>query len=254
MTIVSIAQKVLRTVEHNSPLIMTGLAVAGTVSTAVLAAKGAFEASSIIKQEENKHQVLWIQLPFKERFLLTWQLYIPAAGMGAITVACIVGAQSINSRRQAALVSGFTLVETAFKEYSEKVADKLGESTDQKIRDDIAKDRVHATEGQNNQVILVDGSVLCFDSFTGRYFQSNMESLRKAQNDINLQCINDMYASQNEFYSKIGLGRTDVGEAVGWSTENVLELVFSTVLTDEGKPCLVLGYRRQPSGNFYKVW
>lgn len=238
----------------HSPLILTGVAVTGVATTTVLAVRATFRAAFIAddilsvggagktKQEE-----------YIDVVKATWPLYIPTAMVGAATIACIIGANTISSKRQAALIGAYSITETAFREYRDKVVDQIGKNQEQKVRDNIAQDRVK-NDPVKEVIITGNGDVLCYDTYTGRYFQSNIETLRKAQNDINLQCIHDMHASQNEFYRKIGLPPVANGDEVGWNTDNALDLRFSTVLTEDGKPCLTISYAKNPDPKYYKIW
>lgn len=252
MTLEQVGRKLAKTLGDNSPHILTGLAVAGVVSTAVLTARAAHEGALIINKEETRGQFLE-RKSFKERFLLTWDLYIPPVLVGGVTIACVICANSISTKRNTALMAAYSLSEYSFKEFREKAAEVVGKNKVDKIHDEVQQDRVTATEG-SEVVILSTGNVLCFDALTGRYFESNVEALRKAQNDINLQCINSMYASQNDFYRKIGLPPVEIGEELGWTTDNEMEIQFTSVLTPDNKPCLALNYYSQPIRNFHKVW
>jgi len=71
---------------------------------------------------------------------------------------------------------------------------------------------------------------------------------------VNLLCINEMSASQNDFYRRIGLPCVETGEQVGWNTDHPMELQFSSVLTDDNKPCLAINYYRAPKAGYYKIW
>lgn len=241
-----------------SPTILTGLSVSGLLATVVLAVKATPEASRRIQKltddMEDEYQAGGPEpLLIKNLDILkiNWDLYIPAAIVGATTTLCILSANSIHTRRNAALISLYTLTERAYGEYKEKVVHTLGENKEARIRDAVAQDKVTAA-GPSTVVIGV-GNVPCFDTFTGRYFESTVETIRKAENDINRQCINDMYASQNDFYRLIGLPSVKVGDDVGWTTENVLEVQFSAVL-DDGKPVMALDYRKAPKTGFHRVW
>lgn len=239
------------TLSRNSPAILSGLAVAGVVGTVILAVKATPEAVRRIEtylDEKNES-------PDPKAILqLTWKLYIPAAAVGSVTVACIIGANSISSRRQAALMSLYTLTDTAFSDYKEKAVELLGTKAEQKIADAAAEEPFKRKDGNTEVIIASGGEVLCYDTFTGRYFKSDIETLRKAMNDINMQCINDMYASQNDFYGMIGLPYADSGNHFGWNTDHPMELVFTSILSDEGKPCLCVGYRKDPIATYHRIW
>jgi len=183
---------------------------------------------------------------------LTWKLYVPTVGTGVLTVACIIGANRIGTRRAAAMAAAYSLSEKAFVEYRDKVIEKIGETKEQKVHDAIAQDRVDANPVSSREVIITGGGdVLCHDSITGRYFESNVETLRKAQNDINYKILASNYATLHEFYSLIGLPSTLYSSEVGWNNDNMLELEFTTVLSEEGKPCLSVNYKTYPIRGYY---
>ena len=85
---------------------------------------------------------------------LTWRYYVPTAIMGGLTIACIIGANSINLRRNAALAGAYSLTEAALKEYQAKVIETIGDKKEQAIRDDIAKDRVKEHPLGEREVII----------------------------------------------------------------------------------------------------
>ena len=248
-----------RYLDYNSTSILTGLSLAGVVSTAYFAALGGMDAIRKIEDRDLYNSItfeegdVYVQT-LKDKALLTWKCYIPAAVSGVSTLAFIGVGHKISSKRTAALATAYSLTEMAFNEYKAKVVETLGEKKAVDIRDRVAEDRVNRTAKASSEVMVVgDGEVLCFESFTGRYFKSSMEALRKAQNDINSQIINEGYASLNEFFNAVGIPYSGVGEELGWSTDEMLDLQFTSVLNQEGKPCLSVGYSRLPAKNYYKM-
>lgn len=233
----------------NSPVILTSIGVVGTISTALLSGQASFKAAEIIADERyvrnQEGETPW--LTKREMFDLTWSLYLPALGMGIMTISCIVAANRIGMRRAAALASAYALSEKAFVEYKEKVLEKIGDTKEQKVRDEIAQERVNQNPVSTKEIIITgSGDVLCYDSITGRYFNGNVEALRRVQNDINAQIIESMYASLYEFYNLVGLPTTEYSYEVGWNIDNKLELEFSTVLSEDGRPCVSVGYHIWP--------
>ncbi len=69
-----------------------------------------------------------------------------------------------------------------------------------------------------------------------------METLRKAQNDVNARVVNDMYVTLDEFYDIVGLSHTSNSNNLGWDSTKLMELLFSTVLGEGGEPCLAFEY------------
>ncbi len=246
---ISKAMKVVgKALADNSPKILTGMAVTGVITTAIFTGKAAYKTAQYVAELEE-------ELTPREIAREVYKDYIPAVAMGAVTIACVIGANSIHTRRQAALMSAYSLTETAFREYKDKVVEEIGKGREQKVYDDIAQERVATTHPTAQEVFIAgEGGVLCLDMFSGRYFRNDMQTIRAAVNDINYTLNNDAYASLNDFWRLIGLPATDVGEELGWTHEELMELVYTTALTPEDKPCLAIQFRKQPKTNYYKLW
>jgi hypothetical protein len=244
MQITALAKQTEKLVVDNSPVILTIVGVAGTISTAVLSARAGSKARAILSEES----------PFletKEKVQLVWKEFIPPVGVATITVVAIIGANRIGQRRAAALAVAYSLSEQAFTEYKDKVKERLTGPKEQAIKDEVAQDRV--TKAGVSEVVIVNGNVLCHEAFTGRYFQSSMEELKKAQNDVNYMINNNYYASLTDLYDKIGLERTSFSDEVGWNCDKLLELEFSTTLSPDGRPCISVDYTVVPVRDYFRV-
>ena len=241
-------------VQDNTPAILTAFGVAGVGTTAYFTHKAALKSAETIIQYKSEKPDDYIYTA-KEIAELCWRFYIPPVLMGVATVSCVLGAQVVSSRRQAALIGAYSLTERAFNEYREKVIQTMGDKKELAVREEIAKDRIASDPADDKMIVISGASVLCYDILSGRYFQSDIETLRRAQNDINEQCINNMYASLNEFYAKVGLPTIPMGETMGWNTDNMLELNFSYIGSEDGRPTLAVDFRNQPKMEYYKnVW
>jgi hypothetical protein len=250
VTLIDLTKKVEKLLIDNSPTVLTVLGVTGTVTTAYLTGRAGFRAAELLTDECYARQA---PVPTKECVALTWKLYIPAATVGTVTVASIIMANRIGARRAAALAAAYTLSEKAFVEYREKIADAMGHRKEQIARDEIAQDRVRANPVDNSQLMMVGtNEVLCYDMFTGRYFNSSMERLKAAQNDINYAILNDGYAALSDFYTLVGLPNTASSEEVGWTLDKLLELRFSSVLSEHNQPCLAVDFAVAPVRNYHK--
>lgn len=255
------AQKILG---DNSPQILTALAVAGTITTAYFAGTASFKAAEILADEEMSREVKR-QAPHmtdvapmtkREKFDLVWKLYIPAVTSATTTIACIVGSNRIGMRRTAALTAAYTLSEIRYDEYRQKIVEKMGVKKEQDARDEIAQSRIMANpprEDFDGQIHPGSGKVLCHDAYSGRYFASSMELLRKAENDIAKQIWADGSASLSNFYNNVGLPQTSVSDEMGWNHEEPLVLGFSSVLTPDNKPCLSYDFQVTPVRDFWRV-
>lgn len=232
--------------KKHSPEILTGIGIAGMITTTIMAVRATPKALILIDEKETELETE--KLPPKELILTTWKCYIPATAIGTISVLCLIGASSVNLRRRAALATAYTLSESALKEYQEKVVETIGEKKEQSIRDEVAKDRIDKKPASNCEVFITEkGNTLCFDAVSGRYFKSDIDKIKKAENELNRRMRDEMYISLNEFYYEIGLDGISIGDELGWNIDNgYIELQFSSQLADDGTPCLVLGYLVEP--------
>lgn len=243
--------------EDNSPLILTSVGIVGTVVTAYLTGRASFKAAQILDDQET----LAIQedlppLEPKEKAKLVWKLYIPATSSAIFTIAAITLANRIGTRRAAALAAAYVVSEKAFDEYREKIVEKLGSKKEKEARVEMAQDRVNRQPPPSTAVVLAgEGSVMCMENFTGRYWLCDMETLRAAQNSINAQILSDSYASLSDFYRQVGLSSTGSSDEFGWDVDRLLELSFSAVLAPAtNKPVMVVDYRIIPVRDFYKSY
>lgn len=252
-----------RYISDNAPAILTGIAVAGVISTGIMAARAGGEARIII---ENENMVRSTELnedgtfrddvapvTAKEAFFLTWRPFVPAAIMGAATISCIVGANSINLGRQAALVSAVTLGEKAISQYQEKVLETVGEKKEQAIRDEVAKaDLVANPVSENKIVVMGNGDQLCRDMLSGRYFESDIETIRRVQNDLNGEILQGDHPSLNEFYQAVGLEPIELGNTLGWNESHQLDIIYSSLIADNNRACITIQFRTHPVPEYYR--
>lgn len=248
MTLSSLLSNAAKMISTHSPVILTAISITGTVTTAVLAGKASFEASEMLRREPPNQ-------PFKDKAKIVWTLYIPAVGTGAITIGCMLGATHIGTKRAAAMAAFASLSEKALVEYKDKVAERIGASQEEKLRGEIAQERLDRNPVSSQSVIVTDtGTALCYDSITGRYFQSSVQALRSAENKLNHILNHNMYASLNEFFELIGLPPTPYAGEIGWNANELLELRFATVLSDDGRPCISLEYAVWPVRKYTSTW
>lgn len=231
----------------NSPSICTAIGVVGTVATAYLTGKATVQAVRILERER-------LELDNIGKVQKVWTCYIPPVSAGVLTIAAIVGANRIGSRRAAAVAAAYAISEKAFTEYKDKVVEKVGAKKEQAVRDEIAQDRIDRQPVGKQEVIVTGaGDVLCCDAMSGRYFRSSVETLRKAMNDTNYQILSDNYASLTDFYSRIGLAQTTLSDEVGWNVDRLMELQFSTAMAEHDQPCIYMDYAIVPIRDYYRV-
>lgn len=246
---------------ENSPALLTGVGVAGTIATAYLTGRATFKAAEIIGREQNAltlaarletEDAIPPKLTKIDQVKLVWPHYILPASTGLMTVTAIIAAHKVSASRLAAMTMAAGVSERALQQYKEKVIEKLGERQDQKIRDEVAQDNVTRNPPNHEIVFAGTGEVICFDSLTGRYFQSTMEDIKRAENRLNREILHYNSASLTYFYDEIGLQPTDYTDSVGWSDH--VEVQFSTTLTPKNQPCIVITFSRNPVPDYDRNW
>lgn len=251
-------QKILKSsgalLQEKSPVILSGIAIAGVVTTSYLAVTATPKALWILdcKRDEimggqTAEEVEFPAFSLKERIQYAWRPYVPAFISGVATVSAIALAQSINNRRLAALAGLYTISEKALTEYRDKIVDTLGEPKEEKIRTEIAEDHIRKNPPKDESLIMLnDGEQLCYDDLTGRYFKSNINDIKAAQNNANALIISDGFLTLNEFNDFLGLKYVGMGDEVGWSENHMIDIFFSSHLTADGRPCLSVEHRVRP--------
>jgi len=248
--------KLGNTLSKNSPAILTTAAVGGLIGTAILAVKATPKAMSLLEFEDDRYDYLEGSPRFeqitdaftkKEIIQICYEPYLPAIAMGVVTIVCIIGANTVNNRRNAALASLYSVADTSLREYRHKVRQKFGDAKATDVRDEIEQDRINKNPPNKEQIVYTgQGDVLCKDSYSGRYFMNNIEHIRRTENDLNKDLWGEDFIALNDYYSRVGLDLLENGEEIGWSlATGMIEFTFSSLLHD-GKPVLVINYDIEP--------
>ncbi len=239
----------------HSPEILTGIGIAGMVTSTVLAVKATPKALVLLEEARtNEDGTLGDKLTIVETVKVAWKPYVPAVAVGIASISCIIGASRVNYKRNTALATAYALSERTLINYRDKVVETLGEKKEKEVRDKISQDEINKKPISSSQVIITPkGNTLFMDSITGRYFRSDLDSIKKAVIELNMEISHQNYISLNEFYSNIGLDRISNGDNLGWNIDNgYVEIDYSTCLADNDEPCIVIDYISQPKYDFDK--
>lgn len=235
---------------RNSSTILTCVGALGVIATSVMAVKATPKALILLEEAKeekgedlNKFEVVKVAAP----------VYIPSAVIGASTIACIFGANMLNKRNQAALMSAYALLDSSYRDYKNKTEELYGEEADLKIREEIAKGKYDEID-----ISVGNGKQLFFDEYSGRYFESSMEDVIRAEYELNKILSNDYGVFLNEFYELLGLETTDYGNYLGWSSFELVETYWSSwvdfehtkVIMEDGLECTIITMLMEPTFDF----
>lgn len=254
------------TVKH-SPEILTGIGIAGMVTTVVFAVRATPKALELIEEEKrrqnyevrksaNNNYSPITSLKPMEVIKVSWKSYIPTVVLGSMSIACIIGASSVHARRITAISTAYKLSETALTEYKEKVVETIGEKKEQGIRDKVNQERVDKNPVNNSQIIVTGaGNTLFHDVVSNNYFESDIQTVREIINDLNERMLSENYISLSEFLDEFGLNHTNKSDEIGWNLfrDGQIKIDFGSAITKDGRACVVLDYLVAPRYDFSKL-
>lgn len=249
-------------VKKKSPAILTGLALVGLGITAYKAYKAGPKIEKILKEKREdlksvapedkdaKRQVT------KELVTEVAKEAAPVVIMMVATGACILGSQSISSKRIAVLSAGYAAAEKSINGLNTKMEEILGEKKTRAIKDAIVKDNIEkdGKVPEDKVIITGNGDVLCKDLYSGRYFRSNAEKIRQAIAALSEDCRVDNYVELNELYGELGIPEIPLGSDFGWNVDDLvrgtLPISISAQISENGEPCLCLDYDTRVRADF----
>ena len=238
--------------DRHSPEILLGVGIAGMITTTVLAVRATPKA--LIHIEAKKAEERKEKLTVGETIKVTWKDYIPAVVTGVSSIACLIGSNTVQARRTAAIATAYKISETAFTEFREKVRETIGEKKEKVLHEEIAAEKAtHQTASTSQVYCTGDGETLFLDPISMRLFKSDINKVKRAQNEINERMLKSAfygYASLNDFYDEIGLEPTSQGDDLGWNLDELMDVSFGAGLTKDDKPCIVLNYSVAPKYNY----
>ena len=248
----SIIVKTGFTLKKHSPEILITFGIIGTVVSAVMACKATTRISRIIEEsketintihnfsdseeysdkytEEDKRKDLTI-VYLKTGFDLV-KLYAPSVILGALSITSILASNNILRKRNVALAAAYTAIDKSFKEYRNRVAEKLGEEVEKELRYNIKAKEIEDSEKDENgketiqrkTIKTTDGKIaspyaVFFDEASPSWEKDseyNKFFLNAQQQYANDLLISRGFLFLNEVYDMIGVPRTKAGQIVGW--------------------------------------
>lgn len=229
--------------KRNASTILTSVGGAGVVATTVMAVKATPKALILLEEAKKEKGE---ELTKLEVVKAAGPVYIPTILVGASTIACIFGANILNKKHQAALMSAYALLDNSYKDYKQKVLETYGEDGEREIRTEIAKDKFKEQEVEHED----DGKNLFYDEYSQRYFRATNETVLRAEYEVNKEVTTNFYATINELYDMVGLEKIDGGNNIGWSSSQMYEMYWSDwvdfwhekVELEDGMTCYILHY------------
>lgn len=236
--------------KRNSATILTCVGAAGVIATTVTAVKATPKALALLETaKEEKGE----ELTKVEAVKIAAPSYIPTVVLGATTLACIFGANVLNQRGQASLMSAYALLDRTYKDYQGKVNELYGEEADQLVRAGIAKDKY-----EEQHVEVIDGTRLYYDFYSGRYFNATPATVKRAEYELNRTLMLDDGVFLNEWYQHLDLEPLEHGWNFGWAACANSDMYWQTWIDfnhekttmDDGLECIIVSFNQEPYPDF----
>ena len=240
-------------VQKNSPGVLFGAGVVGTVVSTVLACRATMKMPEILESAQNdlavakviddsryteKDRRKDISIIHARTTVKIVRLYAPAVIIGTASIALLTRSHIVLTRRNTALTAAYAALDKGFIEYRERVVDKYGEDEDRNFRYGTRKAEI--TDPKNpdkkkkvTRVSLNEPSIYArfFDDSSSMWDKDpeyNMIFLKCQQNYANDKLRATGHVFLNEVYDALGLERSKAGAIVGWvltqdgSTDNYI--------------------------------
>lgn len=221
-----------------SPEILTGVGVAGVVTSGVLAARATLKLEDTLDKGQDRLKEArylaekgavppnTVNVAKLAIALDIVKLYGPSVSLGLASLVCIVSAHGILKKRNAALAVAYTSLESAYKNYRERVQEELGEEKERDLYFGLKDEVVKNEETGKDETITSIGDpnelspyVRLFDETNPNWTKQadqNLFFLRAQQNYFNDKLRAHGHVFLNEVFDALGMDRTPAGAIVGW--------------------------------------
>lgn len=221
---VRITRRGLRILSKNSNLVLTIISAAGVITTVVVAIKGTIKAVKLCEEKK--------VVGTKEVIRTVWKCYIPTIGLIILTTTAILCNGKINAKRLAVLTSAYSGSVETIRKIEEKMSSQIGPKKTQKAIDEaeasIAQE--NAPKDKKDIVATGKGENLFFCATTGQWFYSDWHGIELAElkvqkiiSDIMKSWGSGEFVQLKEAQEALNLPVTDMGEYMGWYTDDFLD-------------------------------
>jgi len=271
--------------KKHSPEILIIAGITGTIVSTVMACKATTKVNSILdesketlnrikeetakdvpekySQEDAKKD---IAIVYFQTGLKVAKVYAPAIMLGTLSISSILASNNIMKKRNMALAAAYTAIDTSFKEYRGRVAERFGNEVEKELRFNVKAKKFEETVLDENgkekkvkttvNVTDVDGVseyARFFDRNCGTWERDpeyNMMFLKAQQNYANDKLKAKGILFLNEVYEMLGIrwfedgeliSKSKAGQIVGWvynpesaDTDNYVDFgIFETARETE---------------------
>lgn len=191
----------------------------------------------------------------KQKLKLYAKCYWPVAVTLGLSTACIIAGNRESNKRTTALATAVSVSEKALEEYQQKTLELVGPKKEQAIHEAVSADQITQTYPNSSKEIILtgDGDSLFYEPLSGRYFRTNWNKILRAANELNADALTsiDGTITLTEWFDKLGLSKTDISDAMGWTILNgpngLINVTIDSAITKDNEPCGAIYYVNRPN-------
>lgn len=207
--------------KSNSSSILTGFAITGVITTGIFAGKASIKAEKVLEGMADK------DLDRKEKLKTVAPIFMPAIISGFATIMCICATHSIDTQKQMALMSAYSLSEHAMKSMEDTLSDKkLKQVKEQIFEEDVKKNPPRQEEMYDTG----KGKTKFRDGIFGGDFAGDIEHVKSVFNKYNKMLNDGDIVYVNDLRWDLGLPQTEMGSILGWDCGQLDEMLTSVIL------------------------
>ena len=244
--------------KKHSPEILVVAGTVGVVTSAVLACKATLKVNAVIDEAKenlnkievagqkgvteagetyteedvkNETKIVYIQTGVKLA-----KLYALPVGLGAVSIAAILGGHNILRKRNIAISTAYAALFNDYKGYRSRVVERFGEQLDKELKYNLKSKEVEevvVNEDGTEQVVKKEVQVMDDNadpsqySFFARFFDDgctgwdknpeySLMFLNQQQNYANEKLKRQGYLFINDVYEMLGIPKCKEGQTHGW--------------------------------------
>ena len=207
--------------KSNSSSILTGFAITGVVTTGIFAGKASIKAEKVLEGLSEE------ELDRKEKLKRVAPIFMPAIISGMATIFCICATHSIDTQKQMALMSAYSLSEHAMKSMEDAISDKKLKQVKETIFENDVKKNPPKEESIHD---TGKGKTKFRDGIFGGDFIADIEYVKSVFNKYNKMLNDGDIVYVNDLRWDLGLPQTEMGSILGWDCGQLDEMLTSVIL------------------------
>ena len=251
-SICKLTNDVARLATKKSPEILAGAGIACFIFGTVSAIKSTPKAVKDL--EEKKEELQVEELPIKETAKIVAVDYWPTLTSTASGIIFVAASVHTSNKRYLSLGASYEMVKDLAYTYREKVIETIGEKKEQKIRDEIAQDKLDK-DIIPQQVVISNEKSLFKDGLTGQFFREDVNKVKNVFIEMANRELANNYISEEEVLYALGLNVPESAKGKGWSLVDqgkALTMSLSSCVAHQygDQPCLVINYDLLPMDDY----